>query len=66
LTARDHYPELVAELTERIGTLTTSEEWKRYLEFQSRFHHYRTGRSAIFQRFESLPSRRWTQRSVQC
>jgi len=66
MTAKNYHPELVAQLTEGITALTSSEEWQRYLEFQSRFHRYRTGRSAIFQRFESLPSRRWTQRSVQC
>jgi len=65
MMTKNNRPELVAQLTEGISTLTSSEEWQRYLNFQSRFHHYRTGRSAIFQRFESLPSRRWTQRSVQ-
>jgi hypothetical protein len=43
-----------------------SEDWVQMLAVAARFHRYRTGRSAIFQRFESLPSRRWTQRSVQC
>ena len=65
MTAKNYHPELLAQLTEGVTALTSSEEWQRYLELQSRFHHYRTGRSAIFQRFESLPSRRWTQRSVQ-
>jgi len=65
MMAKNNHPELVAQLTAGISTLTSSEEWQRHLDFQSRFHHYRTGRSAIFQRFESLPSRRWTQRSVQ-
>lgn len=65
MMAKNNHTELVAQLTEGISTLTSSEEWQRHLETQSRFHNYRTGRSAIFQRFESLPSRRWTQRSVQ-
>ncbi len=65
MTAKNYHPELLAQLTEGVTALTSSEEWRRYLELQSRFYHYRTGRSAIFQRFESLPSRRWTQRSVQ-
>ena len=65
MKAKNNHQDLVAQLTEGIIALTSSEEWQRYLEIQSRFHHYRTGRSAIFQRFESLPSRRWTQRSVQ-
>jgi hypothetical protein len=36
-------PELVEKLAEGIGNLTTSEEWQRYLEFQSRFHRYSYG-----------------------
>jgi hypothetical protein len=40
---KNNHPELVAQLTEGIGALTSSEEWQRYLGFQSRFHHYSFG-----------------------
>jgi len=43
MTAKNYHPELVAQLTEGITALTSSEEWQRYLEFQSRFHHYSFG-----------------------
>jgi antirestriction protein ArdC len=43
MTAKNNHPELVAQLTEGISTLTSSEEWQRYLELQSRFHHYSFG-----------------------
>lgn len=36
-------PELVEKLAEGIGNLTTSDQWRRYLEFQSRFHRYSYG-----------------------
>lgn len=36
-------PELLAQLTEGVQRLTTSSEWQRYLDFQSRFHHYSFG-----------------------
>jgi len=36
-------PELLAQLTEGVQRLTTSREWQRYLDFQSRFHHYSFG-----------------------
>ncbi len=43
MTAKNNHPELVAKLTAGISTLTSSEEWQRYLEIQSRFHHYSFG-----------------------
>jgi hypothetical protein len=43
MMAKNNHPELVAQLTEGISTLTSSEEWQRYLVFQSRFHHYSFG-----------------------
>jgi antirestriction protein ArdC len=36
-------PELLTQLTEGVQRLTTSSEWQRYLDFQSRFHHYSFG-----------------------
>jgi antirestriction protein ArdC len=36
-------PELVEKLTEGIRSLTSSDEWLRYLDFQSRFHSYSFG-----------------------
>jgi len=41
--AKNNHPELFAQLTEGITALTSSEEWQRYLDFQSRFHHYSFG-----------------------
>jgi hypothetical protein len=32
---RGDHPELIAQLTEEISNLTTSEEWQHYLDFQS-------------------------------
>jgi hypothetical protein len=43
MNAKNKHPELVAQLTEGVGTLTSSLEWQRYLEIQSRFHHYSFG-----------------------
>jgi len=37
MMAKNNHPELVAQLTEGISTLTSSEEWQRHLDFQSRF-----------------------------
>ena len=39
----NNHPELVAQLTTGITALTSSEEWQRYLDFQSRFHDYSFG-----------------------
>jgi len=35
--AKNNHPELVAQLTEGISTLTSSEEWQRYLDFRAAF-----------------------------
>ena len=43
MTAKNNHPELIAQLTEGISNLTSSEEWQRYLDFQSRFHRYSFG-----------------------
>ncbi len=40
MTAPRGRPELVEQLTEGIARLTTSEDWKRFLDVQSRFHRY--------------------------
>jgi hypothetical protein len=40
VTKRHNHTELIGRLTEGIGKLTTSRDWQRYLELQSRFHHY--------------------------
>ncbi len=42
MTANNH-PELIEKLTEGIANLTSSEQWTRYLDFQSRFHRYSFG-----------------------
>lgn len=42
MTAKSH-PELVAKLTEGIAKLTSSDQWKRHLDVQSRFHRYSFG-----------------------
>jgi antirestriction protein ArdC len=43
MTATSSRPELLAQLTEGVAKLTTSDEWKRFLDFQSRFHRYSYG-----------------------
>lgn len=40
MTATTDRSDLLTALTEGISKLTTSEEWERYLECQSRFYHY--------------------------
>jgi len=40
VTTRNSREELIAQLTEGIRNLTSSIEWRRYLEIQSRFHNY--------------------------
>jgi antirestriction protein ArdC len=40
MTANNNRPDLLAQLAEGISTLTTSDEWQRHLDFQSRFHRY--------------------------
>src|SRR5450759_17399 len=36
-------PDVVEKLTEGIARLTTSDEWQRFLDYQSRFHSYSFG-----------------------
>jgi antirestriction protein ArdC len=43
MRATNSRPELLAQLTEGVARLTTSDEWKRFLDFQSRFHRYSYG-----------------------
>ena len=40
MTATNNHPELIEKLTEGIRNLTSSEEWQRHLDFQSKFHRY--------------------------
>ncbi len=40
MTARIERSDVMVRLAEGIVNLTSSEEWRRYLEFQSRFHSY--------------------------
>jgi len=40
MTAKNNHPELIEKLTDGISRLTTSDEWQRYLDFQSKFHRY--------------------------
>lgn len=40
VTANNSHPELIEKLAEGIANLTTSEQWQRYLDFQSRFQRY--------------------------
>jgi antirestriction protein ArdC len=43
MSATNNHPELITQLADGISRLTTSDEWKRYLDCQSRFHHYSFG-----------------------
>ena len=43
MTAKNNHPELIEKLAEGISNLTTSAEWQRYLDCQSRFHRYSFG-----------------------
>lgn len=47
MTAKNDHAELIAQLMEGIGTLTSSGEWRHYLEFQSRFHQYSFGNALL-------------------
>ncbi len=40
MTALTNRSELLTQLTDGVRGLTTSDEWRRYLDFQGRFHHY--------------------------
>lgn len=43
MNAKTNHPELIEELVKGISNLTSSEEWRRYLDFQSTFHRYSYG-----------------------
>jgi hypothetical protein len=40
MTGHDRHAQCITQLAEGIARLTTSAAWRRYLEFQSRFHRY--------------------------
>ncbi|MGD0219413.1 MAG: ArdC-like ssDNA-binding domain-containing protein [Acidimicrobiales bacterium] len=40
MAATSEHRDVIAQLTEGIASLTSSERWRRYLEFQSRFRSY--------------------------
>jgi hypothetical protein len=40
MTVKENHAELIDQLTSGIANLTSSHQWKQYLEFQRRFHHY--------------------------
>jgi len=43
MTTTKNHPELLEKLAEGISNLTSSEEWQRHLDVQSRFHRYSFG-----------------------
>jgi len=43
MTATKNHPELLEKLAEGISNLTSSEQWQRHLDVQSRFHRYSFG-----------------------
>jgi len=43
MTTTKKHPELLEKLAEGISNLTSSEEWQRHLDVQSRFHRYSFG-----------------------
>ena len=43
MTVTNRHPDLTATLAEGISHLASTEEWRRYLSFQSRFHRYSFG-----------------------
>jgi hypothetical protein len=46
MTATTDRSDLLASLTEGISNLTSSDEWQRYLDCQSRFYRYSVNNSA--------------------
>jgi antirestriction protein ArdC len=42
-TTGTHHPEILDQLAAGIANLTSSRQWRHYLDFQSRFHHYSFG-----------------------
>jgi hypothetical protein len=47
MAATHAHPDLIEKLAEGIADLTSSGKWKRYLEFQSRFHRYSYGNAML-------------------
>lgn len=47
MSATSSRPELIAQLNDGIAKLTTSEEWIRFLDYQSRFHRYSWGNTLL-------------------
>jgi antirestriction protein ArdC len=43
MATNDRHAELVDRLTDGIADLTSSDRWRRYLDFQARFHRYSAG-----------------------
>jgi hypothetical protein len=43
MAANDRHAALVDQLTDGIADLTSSDRWRRYLDFQGRFHRYSAG-----------------------
>jgi len=43
MAINDRHAELVDKLTDGIADLTSSDQWRRYLDFQARFHRYSAG-----------------------
>jgi antirestriction protein ArdC len=43
MATNDRHAELVDKLTDGIADLTSSDQWRRYLDFQARFHRYSAG-----------------------
>jgi antirestriction protein ArdC len=43
MAGKNNHPELIDQLVDGIKSLTTSEEWRHYLDLQSRFHRYSFG-----------------------
>jgi antirestriction protein ArdC len=47
MTRGTDYSELIGKLADGIGSLTSSERWQSYLDFQSRFHSYSYGNALL-------------------
>ncbi len=47
MTTENNHPELIEKLSEGIANLTSSENWQRYLDFQSRFHRYSSNNALL-------------------
>ena len=47
MTALSNRTELMTQLTDGVANLSTSKEWRRYLDFQGRFHRYSFGNALL-------------------